>query len=66
MAMKKLALAVAALALSGCAVGTFTTRAACTVAGDKVVLLSQWGELPSVGTELDSRDAKAILEACKK
>ena len=57
-------LAAAAL-LSACATGTFTTRGAVTLAGDKVILCSQWGALPCVGTELDSRDAWTIIEALR-
>jgi hypothetical protein len=53
------------LALSGCATGTFTTRGAVTLAGDKVLLCNQFGALPCIGTELDPRDAAAIIAALK-
>ena len=60
-----LILLAAALALTGCAQGTFTTRGAVTLDGTKVLLCSQFGALPCVGTELDPRDAWAIIEALK-
>jgi len=63
--MNRLAIILAALAMSGCASGTFTTRGAVTLAGDKVLLCSQWGKLPCVGTEMDQRDAWTIIEALK-
>ena len=63
--MNRLAIILAALALSGCASGTFTTRGAVTLDGSKVLLCSQWGALPCIGTEMDQRDAAAIIEAMK-
>ena len=63
--MKKTIIILAALLLAGCAPGTFTTRAAMTLDGTKVLACSQWGVLPCVGTELDQRDAWAIIEALK-
>ena len=51
----------AAALLSGCATGTVTTGASITLAGDKVLLSSQWGALPSITTEMDQRDAQAII-----
>lgn len=63
--MKRLTIVFAALALAGCASGTFTTRGAVTLDGTKVLLCSQWGALPCVGTEMDPRDAQAIIEALK-
>jgi hypothetical protein len=66
MAINGILILSAALALSGCAAGTFTTRGACTIAGDKVILVSQWGVLPGISTELDQRDAAPILKECKK
>ncbi len=62
---KALILVAAALALTGCAQGTFTTRGAVTLDGTKVLLCSQWGALPCVATEMDPRDAWAIIEALK-
>ena len=63
--MNRVAIAVVSLALAGCAQGTFTTRASITLAGDKVMLNSQYGKVPSIGTEMDERDAWAIIEAFK-
>lgn len=63
--MKRAVILCAALALAGCASGTFTTRGAVTLDGTKVLLCSQWGALPCVGTEMDSRDAQAVIEALK-
>lgn len=64
--MKRTTIILAALLLSGCATGTFTTRAACTVAGDKMFLVSQYGSLPGITTPLDKRDAAPILRECKR
>lgn len=64
--MSRMLILFAALALAGCAAGTFTTRAACTVAGDKVLLVSQYGSLPGLATPLDERDAAPIMKECKK
>lgn len=63
--MKHVAAILVALALAGCAPGTFTTRGAITLAGDKVLLCNQWGPLPCIGTEMDQRDAWAVIEALK-
>lgn len=63
--MKRRIIIVAALLLTGCAAGTFTTRASVTLSGDKVILNSQYGALPSIGTELDERDAATILQALR-
>jgi hypothetical protein len=63
--MKRLAIIMAALALAGCETGTFTTRGAVTLDGTKVLLCNQLGALPCVGTEMDERDAAAIIEAMK-
>ena len=63
--MKRITIILAALLLASCGTGTFTTRGAVTLAGDKVILCSQWGALPCVGTELDSRDAWTIIEALR-
>ena len=58
------ALCIVAL-LTGCASGTFTTRGAVTLAEDKVILCSQWGALPCIGTEMDPRDAAKIISAVR-
>jgi hypothetical protein len=63
--MNRFLILCAALLLGGCAQGTLTTRGAITLAGDKVLLCSQWGALPCIGTEIDGRDAWAIIEAMK-
>jgi hypothetical protein len=63
--MTRIITILAALALAGCAAGTLTTRASITLAGDKVLLNNQLGMLPSIGTELDQRDAAAIIAAHK-
>lgn len=56
---------IPALLLQACAAGTFTTRGALTLSGDKVLLCNQFGKLPCIGTEMDQRDAWAIIEAFK-
>lgn len=63
--MKRITIVGAVLLLTGCASGTFTTRASVTLAQDKVLLSSQWGILPKITTELDDRDAKEIIAALK-
>jgi PBP1b-binding outer membrane lipoprotein LpoB len=62
---RMIAIVVSALLLSGCAAGTFTTRASITLAQDKVILCNQFGVLPCIGTEMDQRDAWVIIEALK-
>ena len=61
--MRKYAIIIAACFLGGCATGTFTTRVSVTLAGDKVLLSSQWGVLPSITVEADQRDSKVIIAA---
>lgn len=61
----RLAIVTTALLLTGCAPGTFTTRGAVTLGGDKVILCNQFGALSCIGTELDQRDAWAIIEALR-
>lgn len=65
MIITRLAIFAAALLLAGCAPGTFTTRSSVTLAGDKVLLCNQFGALPCIGSEMDQRDAWAIIEALK-
>jgi hypothetical protein len=58
--MKKLLLALAALALAGCN-ATMSNRITCTVAKDKGFFVSEYGPL-GVSAVIDDKDAAAICK----
>jgi hypothetical protein len=55
---------LAALALTGCASIDLSNRISRTVGCDKVLTTSMW-QWFGVTTEVDKRDADAILKGCK-
>lgn len=66
--MKRLTLALAILALTGCGtLDSFTleNRIACAVGGDKVFLVSEYGGWIGVSSVVSEKDAAKILQACK-
>jgi hypothetical protein len=67
--MKKTSIALAAMALAGCASFddiTFENRVACTVAGDKAVLVSEYGGWIGISSKISDADLPKLIEACKK
>ena len=62
--MKRLFVVTALVTLAGCASIDLSNRASCTVGGDRVLITSMW-QWFGISTELDKRDAAAILKGCK-
>lgn len=56
--MKKLTIGLLALLLCGCN-ATMSNRIACTVAGDKAFVVSEYGPV-GLSAVIDDKDAKAI------
>ena len=61
--MKELAM-ILSVALSGCSTIDLSNRASRTLACDKVIVTSMW-QLFGISTELDKRDAEALLKDFK-
>jgi hypothetical protein len=66
MAVNRLVIILAALALTGCASLDLSNRASRTLACDEVLLTSKWGKWLGVTTVLDARDAAPLLKDCKQ
>ena len=60
----KVIIVLAALLLAGCANVDLSNRISRTVACDKVLITSMW-QWFGITTEVDKRDADALLKGCK-